>query len=103
MGANAQDNCAGAASLCAGSSRSSTTIGASVAGTDPALSCGDATVDNSVWFTVLAVNNGTCTVKVTNINNNPGLDMEIYTGTCGSLVTTGNCASGSSGTGGTMS
>jgi len=74
-----------------------------MAGTDPALSCGDGVVDNSVWFILQAVSNGNATVTVTNINNNPGLDMEIYTGTCGALVSTGNCASGSSGTGGTMS
>lgn len=98
----AQDNCASAVTLCAGSSRNSTTVGATTVGSDPALSCGDAVVNNSVWFAILAVNNGNCTVTVININNNPGLDMQAYTGTCGSLVSTGFCASGSSATGGTM-
>ncbi len=98
----AQDNCATAITLCASSSLSRSTIGATTGGTDPALSCGDNTVTNSVWFIVIGTKNGNCTVTVNNINNNPGLDMEVYTGTCGALVSTGDCASGSSGTGGTM-
>ena len=85
--ASGQDNCAAAVSLCAGSSINRSTIGATVGGGDPALSCGDAVVTNNVWFTVLAINNGTCLITVSNINNNPGLDMEVYTGSCGSLTT----------------
>ena len=103
ISASAQDNCAAAVSLCAGSSINRSTVGATTVGSDPALSCGDAVVNNSVWFIVLATKNGTCTITVSNINNNPGLDMEMYTGTCGSLTTIGQCASGNSGTGGTMS
>lgn len=60
-------------------------------------------VDNSVWFTVQAIANGTGVISVTNINNNPGLAMEVYTGVCGSLATTGFCATGSSATAGAMS
>ena len=101
--ANAQDNCAAAVSICAGSSINRSTIGATVGGSDPALSCGDGIVTNNVWFTVLAINNGTCVITVSNIDNNPGLDMEVYTGACGALSAIGQCASGSSGTGGTMS
>ena len=100
---HAQDNCASAVTLCAGSSVNRSTIGASVGGSDPALSCGDAVLNNNVWFTILAINNGSSTVTVNNINNNPGLDMEIYTGGCGTLASIGQCASGSSATGGTMS
>ena len=103
ISASAQDNCAAAVSLCAGSSINRSTVGATTVGSDPALSCGDAVVNNSVWFIVLATKNGTCTITVSNINNNPGLDMEVYTGSCGSLTTIGQCASGNSGTGGTMS
>jgi hypothetical protein len=97
--AKAQDDCSGATTLCAGSSRSGNTNIGTVSGSDPALSCGDMVVNGSLWYSILAVNNGTCTVTVNNILQNPGLDMEIYTGTCGSLVSTGNCASGNSGTG----
>lgn len=99
----AQDNCSAAVSLCAGSSINRSTIGATTVAGDPVLSCGDAVVTNSVWFKILAINNGTCNVTVNNINNNPGLDMEVYTGICGSLSTIGQCTSGSSGTGGAMS
>jgi gliding motility-associated-like protein len=97
-----QDNCSSAVNLCAGSSTTRSTVGAGTQGTDPALSCGDNTLNNNVWFTVTAISNGMCTVTVNNINNNPGLDMQVYTGTCGALVSTGFCASGSSATGGTM-
>lgn len=98
-----QDNCSSAVTLCAGSSITRSTAAATVQGSDPSLSCGDATLNNNVWFKVTAIANGTCTVTVTRIDNNPGLDMEVYTGACGSLVTTGFCASGSSATGGNMS
>ena len=99
----AQDNCTSPVTLCAGSSVARTTIGATVGAGDPVLSCGDATVHNSVWFVVIADTVGNCTITVSNINNDPGLDMEVYTGTCGSLTSIGQCASGSSATGGTMS
>ena len=101
--AQAQDNCANAVVLCANSTINRTTVGATASGTDPVLSCGDAIVDNSVWFTVFSHNTGTATITVTNIDNNPGLAMEIYTGTCGLLTPSGFCATGSSATAGTMS
>ena len=56
--ATAQDNCAGATALCGGSSVSSTTIGGTTAAGDPALICGDGTVERSIWFTVLGINVG---------------------------------------------
>lgn len=100
--AGAQDNCTNAVSLCANNQISRSTAGATPGAGDPALSCGDNTITNNVWFTVEGIANGNCTVTVSGINNNPGLEMEIYTGSCGALVTTGNCTTGSSGTGGTM-
>src|SRR5689334_6319076 len=91
----AQNNsCSNAVTLCANNTISSTTTGATAAGSDPALSCGDNTVNNSVWFTVIAINNGTATVTVSQINNTPGLEMQVYTGICGSLTSIGSCASG---------
>ncbi|TAH41806.1 MAG: PKD domain-containing protein [Bacteroidetes bacterium] len=98
-----QDNCAGAVALCANSLITRTTVGATTNGTDPAISCGDNIVNNSVWFTVIAFNNGNCTVTVSNIDNTPGLEMAVYTGSCGSLSPLGPCASGSGSTGRTMS
>jgi len=98
-----QDNCASAVVLCANNIITRSTVGASASGTDPALSCGDNTVNNSVWFSILAVNNGTCTVTVSNINNTPGLEMQVYSGSCGSLTALGPCASGDAAGGGSMS
>jgi len=88
-----QNLCSNATALCANNTIASTTVGATVSAGDPALSCGDATLNNNVWFTVKAISNGSCTVTVSNIHNNPGLAMEAYTGSCGSLVTTGACNS----------
>ncbi len=99
----AQDNCSGAVGLCANSLITRTTVGATASAQDPAISCGDNTVNNSVWFSVLGTNTGSCTITVSNINNTPGLEMEVYTGACGSLVSVGVCASGSAATGGNMS
>ncbi len=83
----AQNNsCSNATPLCANNTTSSSTTGATAAGSDPAISCGDNTVNNSVWFTVLAINNGNATITVSQINNIPGLEMEVYTGICGSLT-----------------
>ncbi|MFZ7115451.1 MAG: gliding motility-associated C-terminal domain-containing protein [Bacteroidota bacterium] len=101
--AQAQDNCSSAIALCANSTTSRTTVGATASGTDPVLGCGDGVVDNSVWFTVVSHNTGNATVTVTGIDNNPGLAMEVYTGVCGVLTPLGFCTTGSSGTGGTMS
>lgn len=98
----AQDNCSSAVALCANSTTSRTTVGATASGTDPVLSCGDGIVDNSVWFKVYSQNNGNATITVTAINNNPGLAMEIYTGACGALTPLGFCTTGSSATGGSM-
>ena len=77
--AKAQDNCSAAIALCANSTTSRTTVGATTTGTDPVLGCGDGIVDNSVWFTVFSHNTGTATVTVTGIDNNPGLAREVYT------------------------
>lgn len=99
----AQDNCSSAVTLCANSTLSRTIVGATVSGTDPALSCGDGVLNNNIWFKVFSQNTGNCTITVTNIDNNPGLSMEIYTGACGALSTTGFCTTGSSATGGSMS
>ena len=75
--------------------------GATVSVGDPALGCGDGVLNNNVWFTVKAISNGTCTVTVSRIDNNPGLAIEVYAGTCGTLTTTGACnsANGPNGTG----
>jgi hypothetical protein len=100
---SAQDDCTGAIALCANSTITRSTSGATPGGTDPAITCGDNTVNNNIWFTILAINAGNCTVTVSNINNNPGLEMAVYTGTCGSLTPMGICASGSSATAGSMS
>jgi hypothetical protein len=99
--AKAQDLCSNATPLCANNTIASTTFGASFAVNDPALSCGDLTVNNSVWYTVTAITTGTCTINVGQINNNPGLEMEVYSGTCGSLLSTGSCNS-ANGPGGSM-
>src|SRR5690606_13663977 len=69
----AQDNCSGGVTLCASSTITRTTNGATADGSDPVLSCGDNTFNNSVSFRVNGINAGNCTVTVTNINNNPGL------------------------------
>ena len=98
----AQNNCSNAVQLCANSIVPSTTQSAT-AGPGETLSCGDGVVTNNVWFTLTAISNGSTTVSVTNIGNNPGLEMEIFTGNCGALTTTGNCTTGSSVTGGAMS
>ena len=89
-----QDLCSNATALCANNTITSSTSGATFSASDPALSCGDNIVNNSVWFSVLAIHNGTATITVSQINNIPGLEMEVYTGTCGSLTTTGSCTSG---------
>ncbi len=90
----AQDNCSSATALCANNTITSSTAGATVSASDPSILCGDNTVNNSVWFTVFAINNGNATITVTQINNNPGLEMEVYTGSCGSLSHIGACTSG---------
>lgn len=89
----AQDNCSNARALCANSAITATTQGATSSPTDPALTCGDNTVNNSIWFTVSSFAAGTATVSVAGIDSANGLAMQVYTGTCGSLVTTGICTS----------
>lgn len=101
--ATAQNNsCSGALILCAGSSLTGTTLGAT-AGAGDVLHCGDGVVNNNVWFKFIAISNGTVTLTVSNIGNAAGLDMEIFTGACGSLVTTSACTTGTPATGGQMS
>ena len=93
--ANAQDDCSFATPLCGGFQAQGSTVGTTLAVNDPALDCGDNTVNNSVWFTIDGINNGIATVVVSGIDNNPGLEMEIYTGGCGSLApVAGACTSG---------
>src|SRR5690606_2293677 len=87
--------------LCASNKIVATTAGATVAPDDPAITCGDGVVNNSVWFIVEGIASGTAAVTVTLINNTPGLEMQVYTGTCGLLVPLGPCASGN-GPGGSM-
>src|SRR5258706_9942471 len=87
--ASGQDKCSQATSLCANNTIASTTQGATVSAGDPALGCGDAVLNNNVWFTVTAISNGTCTVTISRIDNNPGLAIEVFTGSCGTLTTTG--------------
>lgn len=96
-----QNDCAGAVALCGNSSATSTTVGATTDATDPALPCGDVTLDNTVWFTVLGINVGTATVTVSGIDNNPGIAAAVYTGSCGALVAVPaacNSANGPAGT-----
>ncbi len=100
---NAQNNnCSGASTLCANSTVTSSTSGAT-AGSGDVLDCGDNTVTNNVWFTLTATSTGTATVTVNDIGNSNGLAMEIFTGTCGSLTGIGQCTTGTPSTGGTMS
>ncbi len=96
------NRCDQAMFLCANSSQSSTTVGgtANTAGiADPALAFGDGVVNHSKWFTVEGICAGASTITVSGIDNNPGLEMEIYTGSCGTLVSTGlgNAAVGPAG------
>ena len=80
--ASAQDDCSTATILCNGDSKAGTTAGATIGVNDPALHCGDLVVNNSAWFKIIAINNGVCNISVTQINNTPGLAMEVYTGVC---------------------
>src|SRR5258706_9597485 len=84
--ASAQDNCAGAQQLCAGNSIFPSTIGGTTVASDPVLPCGDGVVQRSIWFTVVGINAGTDIITISNIDNNPGLSISAYTGTCGSLI-----------------
>src|SRR5258707_832569 len=77
--ASAQDNCAGATALCAGSSVSSSTIGGTTVASDPALLCGDGTVERSIWFTVFAINNGTAVITIPTTVPGAGLTVSAYT------------------------
>ena len=84
--AYSQDDCSFATPLCGSFQASGSTQGATQAINDPGLDCGDNTINNSVWFTIEGINAGTATVTVAGIDNNPGLEMEIYTSGCGSLA-----------------
>src|SRR5258708_3591171 len=98
---NAQDNCANPTALCANNKITASNVGATTVATDPGLSCGGAP-KATVWFTVTGISNGTATITVSAIDNNPGLYVEAFTGSCGSLVTTGQCAT-ANGPAGSMS
>lgn len=97
-----QDNCSNAIYLCASNKITATTAAATASPGDPVLFCGDGVVNNNVWFIVQGISAGTATVTVTLINNTPGLEMEVYTGSCGSLAAIGQCTS-ANGPGGSMS
>ncbi|MBK5285692.1 MAG: hypothetical protein JJE25_09845, partial [Bacteroidia bacterium] len=101
--ASAQDDCASATALCGGSSVSSTTIGGTTVAGDPVLPCGDGVVQRSIWFTVLGINNGTAVITLTNIDNNPGLSVSAYTGTCGSLTPIAGACNSANGPAGSTS
>jgi gliding motility-associated-like protein len=88
-----QDNCSNARALCANSTITATTLGGTTVGSDPALACGDGVVHNSTWFTINAFNAGPVGIVLSNIDSANGLAMQIYTGTCGALVSTGVCTS----------
>ena len=81
---------------------SGSTQGATQAINDPGLDCGDNTINNSVWFTIEGINAGTATVTVAGIDNNPGLEMEIYTGGCGSLAPVAGACTSANGPAGSM-
>src|SRR5262245_30654002 len=100
---SAQDNCATAQQLCAGFSISPSTIGGTTVASDPALPCGDGVVQRSTWFTVLGINAGTAVITVSNVDNNPGLSVTAYTGTCGSLVAIPGACNSVNGPAGNMS
>ncbi|MFN8145741.1 MAG: gliding motility-associated C-terminal domain-containing protein [Bacteroidia bacterium] len=100
--AHAQDDCSFATPLCGSFQATGSTVGATMSITDPALDCGDNTVNNSVWFTIEGINTGTATVVVSGIDNNPGLEMEIYTGNCGSLAPIAGACTSANGPAGSM-
>src|SRR5690348_15581120 len=60
-----QDFCSNAVALCVNNTVAATTLNATTSAGDPALGCGDATLNNNVWFTFKAISNGNCTVTVT--------------------------------------
>ncbi len=92
--AAAQDDCSNANPLCNGFLSTGSTIGTTADPGDPALSCGDNTVNNSAWFVITGISNGLATLTVSGIDNNPGLEMEVFTGLCGSLTpVAGTCRS----------
>lgn len=95
------DLCSEATPLCANIGLISTNVGATATAGD-VLNCGDQTVSNNLWFTVQAITAGPVNITVYNINNPGGLEMEVFTGACGSLVSTGLCATGSPSTAGRM-
>ncbi|MFM2134883.1 MAG: hypothetical protein RL021_283, partial [Bacteroidota bacterium] len=100
-GSASNDVCSEATPLCANIGLISTNAGATASAGDT-LSCGDQTVSNNLWFTVQAITACPVNITVYNINNPGGLEMEIFTGTCGNLVSTGLCATGSPATAGRM-
>ena len=100
--AYSQDDCSFATPLCGSFQASGSTQGATQAINDPGLDCGDNTINNSVWFTIEGINAGTATVTVAGIDNNPGLEMEIYTGGCGSLAPVAGACNSANGPAGSM-
>ena len=56
--AQSPDACASATSLCAGSTKTGSTTSATTVGSDPAMSCGDGVLTNTVWYSILAIGNG---------------------------------------------
>lgn len=90
----AQDDCSNATPLCNGFLSTGSTIGTTADPGDPAIGCGDNTINNSTWFSVTGIGNGTATLTVSGIDNNPGLEMQVFSGVCGSLTpVAGSCRS----------
>ena len=102
------NRCDSAISLC-NSLWQNLTTGGGTANTggiaDPALPfpCTDGVVNRSKWFTVEGIATGSSTITVSQINNNPGLEMQIYTGTCGTLAPIVGKCNKAVGPGGSMS
>lgn len=98
----AQDDCSNAEPLCNGFQLTGTTIGTTAAPGDPSIGCGDNTINNSAWFTVIGTGNGLATLTVSGIDNNPGLEMQVYTGICGSLTPVAGSCRAANGPAGSM-
>ncbi len=89
----AQDLCANAVALCNSNKITATTAGATASPTDPPLACGDMIVNNSVWFLVQGISNGSASITISKIDNIPGLEMAVFSGSCGALTPLGQCTS----------
>lgn len=88
------DSCIYSTFLCANNITFASSFSATASADDPILDCGDGIVNNSVWFSFTAVNNGSVTIQLSGITGT-GFAMEAYTGGCGSMVAVpGACIAG---------